>query len=77
MPVMDGITCIQRIRAYEAARPSRARLATIAVTANARAEHETAALAAGMDAVTTKPYKIEDLVLQIEKACSPACSPAG
>lgn len=72
MPVMDGITCVQRIRAFEAARPSRSRLPTIAVTANARAEHETAALAAGMDAITTKPYKIEDLVAQIEKACGSA-----
>ncbi|CZT17157.1 related to sensory transduction histidine kinase [Ramularia collo-cygni] len=72
MPVMDGITCVQRIRAFEAARPNRRRLNVIAVTANARGEHETAALAAGMDSITTKPYKIESLVQQMEKACSPA-----
>lgn len=69
MPVMDGISCIQQIRAFEKARKCRPRLPVIAVTANARSEHGSAALDAGMDAITTKPYKIEDLVLQIEKAC--------
>lgn len=65
MPVMDGISCVQRIRAYEATQGGRrARVPIIAVTANARSEHGTAAI--------TKPYKIEDLVLQIEKACCPA-----
>lgn len=72
MPVMDGISCVQQIRAFETARKSRSRLPVIAVTANARSEHGLAAMEAGMDAITTKPYKIEDLVLQIEKACNPA-----
>lgn len=72
MPVMDGISCVQQIRAWETARKSRSRLPVIAVTANARSEHGLAALDAGMDSITTKPYKINSLVLEIEKVCSPA-----
>lgn len=67
MPVMDGITCAQQIRAFEANQGAHHRLPIIAVTANVRSEHGSAALEAGMDAITTKPYKIEDLVKQIEE----------
>ncbi|SMQ45798.1 unnamed protein product [Zymoseptoria tritici ST99CH_3D7] len=71
MPVMDGITCVKRIRAYETSRGIPTRLPVIAVTANARSEHGTSAIEAGMDSVTTKPYKIEELVEEIEKVCTP------
>ncbi|EME50032.1 hypothetical protein DOTSEDRAFT_68780 [Dothistroma septosporum NZE10] len=71
MPVMDGVTCAKSIRAFEKACKDAARLKIIAVTANARSEHGTAALEAGMNAVTTKPYKIADLVKQIEEVCKP------
>lgn len=68
MPIMDGYTCAQQIRAFELNHAdSRRRLPIIAVTANVRSEHSTAALESGMDAITTKPYKIEDLVAQIEQ----------
>lgn len=40
-------------------------MATVAVTANARPDHVNAALEAGMDGVTTKPYRMDDLVVQI------------
>lgn len=70
MPVMDGISCVQQIRAFEeGSKGDRVRLPVIAVTANARSEHATAALEAGMDAITTKPYRIQDLVGEIEKVC--------
>jgi CheY-like chemotaxis protein len=71
MPVMDGISCVKRIRAYETSRGTQTRLPIIAVTANARSEHGTTAIEAGMDSITTKPYKIEELVDQIEKVCTP------
>lgn len=67
MPVMDGLTCAQQIRAFEANQGGVRRLPIIAVTANVRSEHGSAAYQAGMDAITTKPYKIEDLVTQIEE----------
>ncbi|EME87990.1 histidine kinase [Pseudocercospora fijiensis CIRAD86] len=70
MPVMDGITCTQQIRAFEANQGAHHRLPIIAVTANVRSEHGSAALEAGMDAITTKPYKIEDLVKQVEQFVS-------
>lgn len=79
MPICDGITCTKRIRAFEAAAvavyqqcapigqaQSPSRLPIIAVTANARSEHRIAALESGMDAVTTKPYKVDELVAKIE-----------
>lgn len=70
MPVMDGLTCVQKIREFESKSSTRA-LPVIAVTANARDEQGSAALEAGMQAITTKPYKIEDLIAQMEKVCTP------
>lgn len=64
---MDGITCIRKIRALEAAGALEGHIATVAVTANARPDHVNAALGAGMDGVTTKPYRMEDLIAQMEK----------
>jgi CheY-like chemotaxis protein len=68
MPHMDGIACIGHIRALEAEGTLRGRVIVVAVTANARMEHVRTALEAGMDAVTTKPYRMDDLVAQMEKA---------
>lgn len=41
-------------------------LPVIAVTANVRAEHISTAMQAGMDDVTMKPYKMEEIIRQIE-----------
>lgn len=71
MPVMDGVKCTKKIRAFEQDCNGASRLKIVAVTANARSEHGTAALEAGMNAITTKPYKIADLVEQIEEVCRP------
>lgn len=70
MPVMDGFTCVRRIREWESKCSMRV-LPVIAVTANAREEHGTAAIEAGMQAITTKPYKIDDLLSQMERVCTP------
>ncbi|KAF2160475.1 hypothetical protein M409DRAFT_29096 [Zasmidium cellare ATCC 36951] len=68
MPVMNGLDCVKKIREFELKCSMRA-LPVIAVTANARDEHGAAALAAGMQAITTKPYKIDDLVAQMDRVC--------
>lgn len=70
MPVMDGITCVKEIRAAEARGDLPGHLPVIAVTANARAEQTDLATAAGVDGVTTKPYRMDDLVAKIERICA-------
>lgn len=69
---MDGMTCIRKIRELEAEGKLEGHQATIAVTANARPDHVKAAIEAGMDGVTTKPYRMDDLVLQMNKTFSEA-----
>ncbi len=54
MPVMDGVTAVRLIREAEAA-TGRARTPIAMLTANAMAEHRTAALAVGADIHITKP----------------------
>jgi hypothetical protein len=54
MPVMDGVTAVRLIREAEAA-SGRARIPIAMLTANAMAEHRTAALAVGADIHITKP----------------------
>jgi CheY-like chemotaxis protein len=66
MPIMDGLTCIRRIRALELAGELSSHVPVIAITANARNEQIAAAIDAGMDSVVTKPFTIKDLVPQME-----------
>ena len=69
MPVMGGIECIRNVRQAEEEGTVSCHVPVIAVTANARSMHAELAIKAGMDGCTTKPYRIDDLVLQIEAAC--------
>jgi CheY-like chemotaxis protein len=48
MPVMDGLTCVRKIRELEADGSIRGRIPIIAVTANARAEQIVSAKDSGM-----------------------------
>ena len=57
MPVMNGHEATRAIRALE--REDAKRIPIIAMTANAFAEDEKAALDAGMDAHVAKPLDIE------------------
>ena len=57
MPVMNGHEAARAIRALD--RPDAKRIPIIAMTANAFAEDEKAALAAGMDAHVAKPLDVE------------------
>lgn len=67
MPIMNGIQCVGKIRELEASGCLRGHVQVIAVTASVRNEHVKAAMDAGMDDVTTKPYKIDDVLLQIHQ----------
>jgi len=48
MPIMDGVTCTQRIRELELSGQMVGHVPIIAVTANARAEQMDVALGVGM-----------------------------
>lgn len=59
MPVMNGHEATRAIRALE--RPDAGRIPIIAMTANAFAEDEKAALDSGMDAHVAKPLDMKQL----------------
>ncbi|PQE33671.1 hypothetical protein CJF32_00010852 [Rutstroemia sp. NJR-2017a WRK4] len=65
MPVMDGLTCVKKIRELEALGKIKGHVPVIAVTANARKGGIT--LTNPQDDVTTKPYRIQDMLKQIER----------
>ncbi|EMC91524.1 hypothetical protein BAUCODRAFT_58804, partial [Baudoinia panamericana UAMH 10762] len=66
MPTMDGLECIRHIREQQTNGKIRSHVPVIAVTANARSEQISAALAAGMDSVVTKPFRIPELLPQMK-----------
>jgi CheY-like chemotaxis protein len=70
MPVMDGLQCTSRIRELEKAGDFKCHIPIIAVTANARSEQIATLLAAGMDDVVSKPFRIGDLIPKIEELAS-------
>jgi len=61
MPVMDGVTATKLLRAAEV-QTGRRRTPVIALTANAMTHHREEYLAAGMDALVSKPLDIASLV---------------
>jgi len=67
MPVMDGLTAIRLIRAEEA-RAGRARTPIVSLTADALAQHQQAASAAGADLHLAKPVTVETLIAAL-RAC--------
>ena len=74
MPTMDGLTCIRHIREKQLSGEILGHVPVIAVTANARSEQINSAIAAGMDEVVTKPFRIPELVPQIRKLVSEVMS---
>ncbi|THW23318.1 hypothetical protein D6D23_05698 [Aureobasidium pullulans] len=62
MPVMDGLTCVRRIRELESKGRIIGHVPVIAITANARNEQVAVAVEAGMDEVVTKPFLVRELV---------------
>ncbi|KAF1851422.1 uncharacterized protein K460DRAFT_272704 [Cucurbitaria berberidis CBS 394.84] len=70
MPVMDGLHCTSEIRALEEDGAFKGHVPIIAVTANARSEQIATLLAAGMDDVVSKPFRIGELIPKIEELAS-------
>ena len=66
MPVMDGLTAIRRIRAWEA-REGRAPTPIYSLTANAMPEHTRASAEAGADGHLSKPITAETLLTKAEE----------
>ncbi|OCL05665.1 hypothetical protein AOQ84DRAFT_93812 [Glonium stellatum] len=66
MPVMDGLSCVRRIREMQRDGELRAHVPVIAVTANARSEQIAVAMQTGMDLVLTKPFRIPEVLPRIE-----------
>jgi CheY-like chemotaxis protein len=67
MPVMDGITCVQKIRELQRDGMISSHVPVIAVTANARSEQIANAKEHGMDSVVTKPFRIPELIPEIDR----------
>jgi len=71
MPVMDGLTATQAIRAREA-RDGLPRTPIYSLTANAMPEHARASAEAGADGHLTKPISAEALLRTVATAAAPA-----
>jgi CheY-like chemotaxis protein len=67
MPVMDGLTAIRRIRAWEASREG-PRTPIVVLSANVMAEHRQASVAAGADDHIGKPVSVEQLIAAVRGA---------
>jgi len=67
MPVMDGLTCVKRIRQLQEEGMIVGHIPVIAVTANARSEQIATAKESGMDSVVTKPFRIPELLPEMDR----------
>ncbi|KAI1370810.1 hypothetical protein F4677DRAFT_341153 [Hypoxylon crocopeplum] len=70
MPVMDGIEFTKEIRRLEAEGELVGHVPILGVTANVRSKQVSGAIEVGMDGVTTKPYRIEELIAHIAGVCA-------
>lgn len=61
MPVMDGLTCVRKIRELQKNGKVKGHVPVIAVTANVRSEQVKVAMDAGMDDVVSKPFRLPEL----------------
>lgn len=67
MPIMDGKTCVRRVRQLQQEGLLTRRIPMIAITGNARLEQVEEMRQCGFDDVVTKPYKIDQLLRVIER----------
>jgi signal transduction histidine kinase/DNA-binding NarL/FixJ family response regulator len=67
MPIMDGLTCVKRIRQLQKEGMIVGHIPVIAVTANARSEQIATAKDSGMDSVVTKPFRIPELMPEMDR----------
>lgn len=70
MPIMDGKTCVRRIRQLQKEGLLHQHIPVIAVTGNARNEQVEEARQCGFDAVLTKPYQAAELFNVVERHLS-------
>ncbi|QQO08264.1 GAF domain-containing hybrid sensor histidine kinase/response regulator [Breznakiella homolactica] len=66
MPVMDGLSAAERIRAIESIEPEIRKTPIVAMTANAFTEDVDKCLAAGMDGHLAKPVDVGDLMEKLK-----------
>lgn len=67
MPIMDGITAAKKIREMQRSGELRGHVPILSVSANARPEQTSMAMAAGMDDSISKPFRIADLTPKIDR----------
>lgn len=67
MPIMDGKTCVRRVRQLQRESLLIGNIPMIAITGNARLEQVEEMRECGFDDVVTKPYKIDQLLRVIER----------
>lgn len=67
MPIMDGKTCVRRVRQLQNEGLLTGNIAMIAITGNARLEQIEEMRQCGFDDVVTKPYKIDQLLRVVER----------
>lgn len=67
MPVMNGLTCVRKIRSAQREGLVKGHVPVIGITANVRTEQVQDALESGMDDVLSKPFRIPELCACIEK----------
>ncbi|KAI1771018.1 hypothetical protein F4818DRAFT_450106 [Hypoxylon cercidicola] len=70
MPIMDGIEFTREIRKLEREGKLAGHIPILGVTANVRSKQISGAIEVGMDGVTTKPYRIDELIAHISSVCS-------
>ena len=76
MPIMDGLTATQRLRATERSQ-NLARLPVIALTASVLPGDREACAAAGMDGFIAKPFSYDDLMTVVDRWLPRGTVPAG
>ncbi|KAG9943177.1 putative histidine kinase HHK19p, partial [Aureobasidium melanogenum] len=67
MPVMDGLTAAKKIRDMQRSGELKGHVPILSVSANARPEQTSMAIAAGMDDSISKPFRIADLTPKIDR----------
>lgn len=65
MPIMSGIVAVEKIREMERGGQLKGRVPVIGVTANVRQQQIETAMAAGMDDVVGKPFRVAELLLRM------------
>ncbi len=65
MPVMDGLTAVAKIRELESEGVMQKSIPVLMVTANVREQQTQTALRAGCNAIVSKPFKIQELLVTV------------